>query len=420
VSNYNAEQMREKSPHVAAAVDEITDLVKQRDRRLDDLERQANDNSEALANMTFGGGGGRGVNSERLDQFNALLQNLHGKDAPRLTSSQLAEHEAAYASYLRHGQSALDKTDIRNALSVGSDPSGGYTVLPQTDPVPRERLFRTSPMRAVAAQQTITRGGSFEFISDTGEFGSGWVDEDETRSETAETSLAFHTINANEVYALVPITQRLLDDSAIDLGAYVERKLMGKFQRAENSAFVSGDGVKKPRGFLDYTISTNDDTSRTWGEIEYIPSGASGGFPSVSGSTADDPAALYDCKAALHSELRAGAVWAMNSTTLAAVEKLRDANGNPLVRTTLDEATPERLLGFPVVIMEDMPDPAANSLSICFANFEEAYQIVDKPNVRVLRDPFTTKGRTKIYAYKRVGGAVANFDAVKLLRFSVS
>lgn len=407
-------------------LDEVKNLVGEHkqniDPKLKELENQVSSVAEQVGALIVGGGGAPSSHgdAERLNQFNALLRDTHGKGAPELNAREFSDYQSAMEKYLRYGAAALDNTDVRAALSVGSDPSGGYTVIPQTDPVPRERLFRTSPKRAVAAQQTITQGGSFEFPVDTGEFGFGWVDENETRSETDETSFAFHTIYARELYALVPITQRLLDDSAIDLGGYVERKLDSRFQRAENAAFVSGDGIKKPRGFLDYTVSTNDDTTRTWGEIEYIPTGASGAFPTISGSSADDASALYDAKAALHSELRAGAVWAMNSTTLAMVEKLRDANGNALVRSTLDEATPERLLGFPIVVMEDMPDPGANSLSIAFANFGEAYQIVDKPGVRVLRDPYTSKGKTKVYAYKRVGGDVANFDAIKLIRFATS
>jgi HK97 family phage major capsid protein len=407
-----------------AVIDVIKKDREATEKRLNDLQQLADQHAESIGNLIVGGSGSRdvsGSDSERLAVFNALLLDRHGADAPQLNAIGLQAYQNAMGKYLRFGQAALDSQEYRAALSVGSDPAGGYTVLPTTDPVPRERLFRTSPMRAVASQQTITMGGSFEFPVDVGDFGSGWVGELEARPETDDSSFAFHTIYAREVYALVPITQRLLDDSAIDIGAYVERKLGGKFTRAENAGFVSGDGIARPRGFLDHDISTDGDTSRTWGEVQYIATGASADFPTLSGmSHAKDFAALYDAKAALHAELRSGAVWSMNSTTLAFLEKKVDQDGRSIIRPSMDAATPERLLGHDIVIMEDMPDIASNSLSIAFANFAEGYQIVDKPGIRVLRDPYTTKGKVKVYAYKRVGGDISNFDAIKLIRFSAS
>ena len=118
--------------------------------------------------------------------------------------------------------------------------------------------------------------------------------------------------------------------------------------------------------------------------------------------------------------LRANAVWVMNSATLAAIEKLRNADGDSLLRQSLDAATPERLLGYPVITAEDMPDIGADSFSIAFGNFSEAYLIVEKPGIRVLRDPYTQKGRVRFYCYRRVGGAVVNWQAIKLLKFSAS
>ena len=387
-------------------------------KRIDQISAGTDDALRQIGRMSVGGlGTAAPENTERrLVAFNAALGERGGQ---QLSYSDLQRYDTAVSAYLRFGQTALDRQDIRAELSVGSDPAGGYLVIDDKDPTPREKLFRTSPMRALASVQQVS-GGAFEGVLEDGDYGAGWVGELDARPETAAGTLAEFRIVAQEQYALVPVTQRLLDDAAIDVAGYVVSRLDSKFMRTENAAFVSGDGSGKPRGFLTYPTSTQADDVRPLGTLQYIPVGASGAFPTISGSTAHDVGALYDVKASLHSELRAGAVWAMNSSTLATIEKLRDADGNSLLRQGLDAATPERLLGYPVVVFEDMPDIAADSFSIAFGNFMVAYQIVEKPAVRVLRDPFTTKGRVQFYAYRRVGGDVVNWQAIKLLKFSAS
>jgi len=390
-----------------AEIEQVRDAIDETNRR--------------VGRLTVGGAGDDGQSDKKLAMFNAALREKHGTAAAPLNPREFSNYTKAVSAYFRHGQGALDNLDVRAALSVGSDPAGGYLVIDDKDPMPREKLFRTSPMRAVASVITVT-GGAYEGLLEDGDFGFGWVGENDTRDETDTGTLAQFTIAAQELFALVPVTQRLIDDAAIDIAAYVTGRVDRRFQRGENAAFAVGDGNLKPRGFLDYrtTATTQADGVRSLGVLQYVPTGAAGAFPTVSGSTASDVGCLYDLKAALHSELRAGAVWAMNSTTFATVEKLKDADGNSLIRRSLDTATPERLLGYPVVIMEDMPDVASDSFSIAFGNFETGYQIVEKPGVRVLRDPFTTKGRVKFYAYKRVGGDVVNSAALKLLKFAAS
>lgn len=381
------------------------------------LEKACNEALRQIGRLTVGGIHSSPEAAER--RLQVLNQAIAERGGNQLSYADLDLYDTAIAAYLRHGQPALDRQDVRAALSVGSDPAGGYLVIDDKDPVPREKLYRTSPMRALASVQPVA-GGAFEGVLEAGDFGSGWVGELDARPETASGTFAEFRIVAHEQYALVPVTQRLLDDAAIDVAGYVVSRLDAKFLRTENAAFVSGDGSSKPRGFLTYPTSTQADDVRPLGTLQYIPVGASGAFPMISGSAAHDVGALYDLKGSLHAELRAGAVWAMNSATLAAIEKLRDADGNSLLRTGLDAATPERLLGYPVVVFEDMPDIAVDSLSIAFANFAVAYQIVEKPGVRVLRDPYTQKGKVQFYAYRRVGGDVTNFDAIKLLKFSAS
>ncbi len=392
------------------------------DARVESIAALTDTMARNLGRLTVGGGGTEiDANANRLRVFNATMRHTRGGVSDDLSGEQWREYQSALSNYFRYGQSAIERPGVQASLSVGSDPEGGYTVIPTRDPQPRERLFRTSPMRALADVIDIT-SGTFEGVHETSEPDCGWVGETEARPETDGGKLAAFKIDADEVYANVPLTQRLLDDSSIDIGAYVESRMDRRFRRAENSGFVNGDGTKKPRGFLHYAAAavTDADATRPWGKLQYVVTGFAGGFPKIGATQADNPNALFDVKAALHAELRADAVWAMNSATFALVEKLKDAEGRFLVRQSLDGASPDRLIGYPVVIFEDMPDPSENSFSIAFGNFGIGYQIIDKPGIRVLRDPYTTKGRVKFYGYKRTGGDVVNFDAIKLLKFGTA
>jgi HK97 family phage major capsid protein len=381
------------------------------------LEKACNEALRQIGRLTVGGIHSAPEAAER--RLQVLNQAIAERGGNQLSYADLERYDEAVGLYFRHGQAALDRGDIRAALSVASDPSGGYLVVDDKDPVPREKLYRTSPMRALASVQPVA-GGAFEGVLETGDYGAGWTGELDARTETASGTFAEFRIVAQEQYALVPVTQRLLDDAAIDVSAYVVSRLDAKFLRTENAAFVSGDGNLKPRGFLTYPTSTQADDVRPLGTLQHIPSGAPGGFPIDGTSSIQIISSLYDAKASLHSELRAGAVWAMNSATFAHLEKLRDADGHSLLNQPLGPATPERLLGYPVFIFEDMPDIAVDSLSIAFANFAVAYQIVEKPGVRVLRDPYTQKGKVQFYAYRRVGGDVVDWSAIKLIKFSES
>lgn len=170
---------------------------------------------------------------------------------------------------------------------------------------------------------------------------------------------------------------------------------------------------------LDYTTVATDDADRAWSELQYVPSGSASGFPTISGSTADDAAPLLDLISKLKPVYRANARWLMNRATASVLQKLRDADGRFLWRESLEEGQPDRLKGYPVELSEDMPDIAANALSIAFGNFH-GYVIVDRRRITLLRDPFTTKGYVKLYSTKRVGGGVVDFDAIKFMKFAVS
>ncbi|MGH8657606.1 MAG: phage major capsid protein [Gammaproteobacteria bacterium] len=200
-----------------------------------------------------------------------------------------------------------------------------------------------------------------------------------------------------------------------DLAGWLSDKIGDKFGRSEATAFVSGDGIGKPRGFLSYTTAATSDVSRTWGVLEHVASGASGAFASTNPGDK-----VIDLVFALRAGYRSGATWLMNSKTIAAIRKLKDGQGNYLWQQSVIANQPDLLLGYPVMAAEDMPDIAANSLSIAFGNFQRGYTVIDRHPMRMLRDPYTAKPFVVFYAYRRVGGDVMNFECIKLLKFATS
>jgi HK97 family phage major capsid protein len=200
-----------------------------------------------------------------------------------------------------------------------------------------------------------------------------------------------------------------------DVEGWLAREVATEFARAEGVAFVSGTGIDQPRGFLTYPVATTGDATRPFGTLQIVPSGAAGAFP------ATNPAdRLVDLVHALRAPYRQGAVWVMNSATLSVIRKFKDASGAFIWQPALAADQPATLLGYPVIEADAMPDIAGNSLSIAFGQFASGYTIADRGETAVLRDPFTNKPFVHFYATRRVGGAVVNSEAVKLMRFSAS
>lgn len=355
----------------------------------------------------------------------AWLSMVQGKeilpDAADLDLDGFAAYQKSFGRYLRKGQAL--HPDSFKALAVGSDPDGGYWVTPLIAGKVITRVFETSPVRAIASVMTIGTD-AVEFPKDVDEAASGgWVAETGGRAETGTAQIGMHRIPVHEQYANPRVTQKLLDDAAFDVEGWLGRKVADILARTENTAFVSGSGVGKPRGFLDYgaaSVTTDDDGPRAWGVLQYVPSGASGAF-----DTGDSPPAPADPLITIVHKLkpiyRAGATWTMNRATVAATRKLKDGQGNYLWSMgDIKSGQPATLLGFPLAELEDMPDIAADSFSIAFGDFRTGYQIVDRIGIRVLRDPYTAKPYIQFYTTKRVGADVVNFDAIKLFKFAAT
>lgn len=314
-------------------------------------------------------------------------------------------YKAAFDTFIRKGEEVMG-VEERKALSVGADPDGGYVVNPDISGRIVMKVFESSPMRAYAAVQVIS-SDALEGLFDLNEASSGWVGETDSRAETNTPQLGKWRIPTYELYAKPKATQKLLDDASINMEAWLASKVAEKFARDEANAFVVGNGVNKPRGFLTYGSGTT-----LPGTIEQFPSGVNGALA----ATPDGGDVLINALYGLKQQYRANATWFMNRASTRLVRKAKDSNGSYIWVPGIAAGQPASLLGYPVAAFEDMPDPATNSLSIAVGDMREAYQIVDRLGIRTLRDPYSAKPYVEFYTTKRVGGDVINFESIKLVK----
>jgi HK97 family phage major capsid protein len=306
--------------------------------------------------------------------------------------------------YLRKGR------EVELKSISGVNPSdGGYAVPKEIDALIASQLKQFSPIRQIA--QVVQVGtADYRKLITTGGTASGWVAETDGRVETATPSFQEVAPPMGELYANPAATQTMLDDAAFDLEGWLAGEIGQEFARAEGAAFVGGTGVNQPKGFLAAPASLGADAARPFGTLQYVASGDAAGL----GATIE--LTLIDLVHAMKAGHRQGASWVMNSATLAQVRKLRNADGDLMWQPGLVEGQPDRLLGYPLVEAEDMPDVAANAFPIAFGNFKAGYLIAERSATTILRDPFTNKPFVHFYATKRIGGQVLDSDAITLLK----
>jgi len=350
---------------------------------------------------------------QQEDKMTMIERKSHGLKRPQLSheAETGAPHLKAFDAYLRSGDDdALRGLELEGkALNSAVAGDGGYLVDPQTAETIQTVLSGASSVRAIANVVQV-EATSYDVLVDHTDIGHGWATETGNATETGTPSIDRITIPLHELSALPKASQRLLDDSAFDIEGWLAGRIADKFARAEAAAFVGGDGVDKPTGFLTYTAV--DDDAWTWGNLGYVATGADGDF-----NGAD---AIVDLVYALGARYRANGAFVMNSKTAGAVRKLKDADGRLLWSDGLDAGEPVRLMGYPLVIAEDMPDMGTDTTAMEVGVFSAGYTVAERPDLRVLRDPFSAKPHVLFYATKRVGGDVSDFAAIKLLKFGLS
>lgn len=328
---------------------------------------------------------------------------------PALDGVKSAESAGFVDQYLRRGiESGLEV----KAVGSSTDAIGGYAVPEEIDREIDRTLTAISPIRAIANVVKVGSAGYRKLIA-TGGTPSGWVGFDAARPETNTPSFSEIVPANGELYANPAATQQMLDDAMFDVEAWLAQEIATEFARAEGMAFVKGNGTNQPLGFLSSPNATTADGARPIGTLQTIATGAPGAFPGT--NPADK---LLDLVHSLRSPYRQGAVFVMSSTTAAAIRKFKTADGAFMFQPSLVAGQPATLLGYPLIEAEDMPDIAANSLSIAFGNFKAGYVIAERNATTILRDPYTHKPYVHFYATKRVGGQVVNSESIKLLKFA--
>lgn len=358
--------------------------------------------------------------AKRMVEMSTMIDAIDRKsaDVRRPALATAAEpalpHAKAFSAYVRHGdEEALRALSVEGkGLNTQVAAEGGFLVDIDTSKRIQSVLRSGASIRALAKVVQI-EAGSFDVLIDYNDIGAGWQDETGTVSETQAMIVDRISIVLHELSASPTASQRILDDSAFNIEQWLADRIAEKFLRSESDAFVNGDGVNKPNGFLTKTLVPN--AGWTWGQIGYVTTGTSGDFD------ANNPGnALIDLVYSLNAEYRAGSAFIMNSKTAGEVRKMKDNQGRFLWMEGLHAAQPPLLVGYPVLIVEEMPDLAADSHSVAFGNFEQGYTIAERPDLRILRDPYSAKPNVMFYATKRVGGDVSDYAAIKTLKFGTA
>ena len=346
--------------------------------------------------------------SDYLDEYKSRLELLETSisrpNGEQFISHKDNEHKTAFNSYLRSGQDQQLSRIEQKSLSTMSEADGGYLITRSTSKQITKILEEISPMRQLASREQIS-SSSLDIIEDCDKAGAGWTSETKEVLDTDTPRISKRNINVFELYAQPTATQKLIDDSSIDIEKWLAEKLIHSFAKLENHSFIHGDGTSQPRGILTY------ENGADWGKIQQINSGSESGLDSDS---------LINLYFSMKEQYCRNASFLMHRSSLQAIRMLKDkSTGRYLWNPSLDSSTPDTLLGVALYEAADMPIIAKGSLSIAIADFKAAYKIVDRTGVRVLRDPYTFKPFVKFYTTKRVGGDVINFEAIKLLKTGV-
>lgn len=363
------------------------------------------------------------VTSEKVDRINRAIDEqkrtldelILKRARPPLGRARshegASEHKEAFSAYVRRGDDTNLRQAEEKAMTIASDPDGGYLVPDELDTEIGRRLADLSPMRSIATVRQVS-GAVLKKPFALDGMAVGWVGETDARPQTNTPQLAELQFPTMELYAMPAATASLLDDAALDVEAWIASEVEAAFAEQEGAAFIAGDGVNKPRGLIDYP--TVADSGWSWGNLGHIATGADGAF----GTDPSDK--LIELIYALKAGYRQNGRFLMNRSTQAEIRKFKDADGNYLWTPPAAAGQAASLMGFPISEAESMPDIASGASAVAFGDFRRGYLIVDRTGVRVLRDPYSAKPYVLFYTTKRVGGGVQNFEAIKLLKFALA
>lgn len=335
--------------------------------------------------------------------------NKKGETRMKLPLNTNLNTNENFSNFIRSGADNF----LKKSLNENSDKDGAVllpqNILQKID----DKLSYLSPMRNISKVTTIS-SSSIDILVDEKLPGANWCAENSERKETTSPELKKIKINVHELCAKPKASQALLDDAQIDVENWLIEKISENFAMLEDEAFINGDGKNKPRGFLKCKTSLENEA----GSLQYFLSGAKGKF--ANSETALNT--LIEMVCSLKPHHVKNAAWIMSRSALAEIRKIKNNDGTSIWQMSMSEATPATLLGYPVVIDDNMPplNEEEGTFSVAFGDFSSGYQIIDRQGLSVLRDPYTSKPFVEFFASKRVGGDVVDFDAIKLLKFDAA
>ena len=374
------------------------------------LEKIKQCHAEALAEFKKANVDGieRGVN-DVMKRFNDLEERVNNIAAANLVNGRNEEDDKAVKNF-------VNCIRFNRPLDVASESvaaDGGYLV-----PAPvGNRIVRHStggnPIRDLAMVVT-TSTASYAALEENAASGGAWVAENGTRGVTATPTLINNTAPVWEVYAVATTTRALLEDAAFNVEDWLVSAAGRKFAQLENTAFATGVGTASPKGIWAYT--TVDDASWVPGKVGFVASGSATSF------TADS---LIDLRQSLDDVYQDNATFLMSKATLSTALKLKaGTSGANLFQLWtpeyVDGKLESRLLGSRVRTCSAAPAVAANAFPIAYGDIYQAYTVVDRTGLRVVRDEVSVPGYIRFYVYKRVGGMLANSEAVKVLKIAAA
>lgn len=356
-------------------------------KALDELQERYDRLETALKRS--GVGSGTEEKADRVGLWAKAVVDAHTIGVVNLVDDQRKLLEAIGAEY--------------KALSVSTDTAGGYLAPVELVREIIKAETEISPVRALArVRQTSAK--SIQIPKRTGQFSAQWVAEQGARSETTGLAYGMEELPAHELYALVDISNQMLEDSAFNMNDEISTEASEQFAVAEGAAFVSGSGVGKPEGFLTNSSvgTTNSGTAATIADSDGQANG------------------LLTLKHAIKSAYSRNGTWVMNRTTLGSVRKLKDGEKNYIWMPGIAQGRPNTIDGDPYVELADMPNEGAGLKPIAYGDFRRAYTWVDRIVMEMLRDPYTqaTSGNVRFIMRKRVGGQVVLAEAIRTLTCS--
>ncbi|MFA5659332.1 MAG: phage major capsid protein [Oscillospiraceae bacterium] len=405
---FEALSSEEKSKHEAIVADmtKNMDKIQEIATRLESEEKARKDIEIAVARTP------EIVDGKRVIIDTPEMKKLFRKAVvtEAMTSQSMEDKEATMIELAKHYMPHLSADDIVahvKAMYVGSDPDGGYLCPAELSAKIIERMFESSDVRAIASVMS-TMKESIKFPIDDGELDAGWVEELSTRTETSTPEIGVLEIPTHEIYAYPSLTSKVVQDASMNLEAWIARKVGDKFARVSNNAFVNGTGAGQPKGFLAYDAWADKDTYER-NKLATI---------STTGATiaSDD---LLDLQALLPEFFMKNASFAMNRRIFFDIAKLKGTDGHYLLDPKLlfDGTKRPQFLGSQVAFMQDMiKTQTSGGKAIVYGDFREGYQIVDRLGINLIRDNLTKKGWLRLYFTMRLGGAVMNSDALKVLK----